>query len=85
MLLQREELKRFDIRRSTGKITVVACGSATGQVILPTIIFEAKRLIVPGPEVKMNCLEQNMAAVTLVGSPQIYLRLGFVSIFLSTQ
>ena len=33
--------------RSTGKknqITVVACGSATGQIIPPTVIFESKRV-----------------------------------------
>ena len=27
-----------------GQITVVACGSATGQIIPPTVIFEAKRV-----------------------------------------
>jgi len=35
---------RYQATGRKGQITIVACGSVTGQVILPTVIFEAKNV-----------------------------------------
>ena len=70
MLSQEREPKRFDthlrIRKDRSQsLHVVACGSAIGQIIPPTVIFESNMLKMPG--LKMNYLECHTVAATLVG------------------
>ena len=64
--------------RSTGRkgqITIVACGNATGQIMPPTIIYEAKN-VNPACGLLERFQEPCMEAVIKVGSQQSSLNHG---------
>ena len=44
MLLLRQGLKGVISTGKKGQITVVACASAVGQVLPPTVLFDAKKI-----------------------------------------
>ena len=69
--------------RSTGRkeqLMIVACGSATGKVIPPKVIFESKVV-----NHAWTSNELPGMAVTLVGSPRNCLSPGWLNIFWSVN